>query len=33
MPDLNIIQGDLEKFSHELGEVSTDVSTYTRLIP
>lgn len=29
MPDLNIIQGDLENFSHELGEVSTDVSTYT----
>ena len=29
MHDLNIIQGDLENFSHELGEVSTDVSTYT----
>ena len=29
MPDLRIIQGDLENFSHELGEVSTDISTYT----
>ena len=29
MPDLNILQGDLERFSTELGEVSTDVSTYT----
>lgn len=29
MPDLSIIQGDLERFSSELGEVSTDVSTYT----
>ena len=29
MPDLNIVQGDLERFSAELGEVSTDVSTYT----
>ena len=29
MPDLRIIQGDLENFSHELGEVLTDISTYT----
>ena len=29
MPDLDIREGDLEKFSQELGEVSTDVSTYT----
>ena len=29
MPDLNIVQGDLERFSAELGEASTDVSTYT----
>lgn len=29
MPDLSIIQGDLENFSHELSEVSTDISTYT----
>ena len=29
MPDLNIIQGDLENLSHELGEVSTDISTFT----
>lgn len=29
MPDLSIIQGDLENFSHELGEVSTDISAYT----
>ena len=29
MSDLNIIQGDLESFSHELDEVSTDISTYT----
>ena len=29
MPDLNILQGDLERFSAELGEVSTDISTYT----
>ena len=29
MPDLDIREGDLEKFSQELGEVSTDISTYT----
>ena len=31
MPDLDIRQGDLEKFSTELRELSANIATYTTL--